>query len=498
MTATSELRDGVLTIRDPWRPKGQQGNFFNACEEPTSEEILFSGSIRGGKTHGACKKLVAWAWKYGGPGYRVGVFRKTYRELEDSTKAVLLRGDGGQPPAIPRELIAYERAKDDMVVLKNGTEILFRSLENAKEAAEKIRNVTFGCMFIDQIEELDSDRQMAGEESYEALYETMCSRLSDPRGPRKMLAAANPGPTDHWVYKRFHPDSSVRQPQTRYIHVTLYDNASQLPEDYLPRMERRRIYDPLWFDRFILGKWGAYGGKRFSMFNEKQHIIDPFPIPPGWEIVEGIDYGYYAPTVVEWVAIDHYGLHYAVAEHNAEKKSIAHHAKQMRAIRAEHNLSPSSTWLDPSAWAQQREFQSVAMEFSDHGIYAAQAQNDRIGGWNRIDELLGVEDLVPDPYASPNEAGERPLIPRLRIFRDRCPELVHELPNARRKDGTDDIEKKNDHALDAFRYAINSRTPEPEMDEHPEDEDPREAYARKRLGRATEEYDDDAEIDYSY
>lgn len=56
----------------------------------------------------------------------------------------------------------------------------------------------------------------------ERLYDTLIGRLSDPRGPRKLVAAANPGPTTTG-YRRF-VDPRSKQPQTRYVHVKLTDN----------------------------------------------------------------------------------------------------------------------------------------------------------------------------------------------------------------------------------------------------------------------------------
>ena len=480
MSADSELRDGVLTVRDHFVPNVRQSEFFNLCNDLVAEQIMFSGSIRGGKTQSCAKRIVADAWKYGGPGWKAGVFRRTYRELEDSTKGVFIRGDGGLPPALPQALYDPRdyRVVDNMITLRNGAEILFRSLENPKEAAEKIRNVTYGAMFIDQIEELDSDE-------YELLYDTMVSRLSDPRGPGKMYLAANPGRTSHFAYKRFHPESEERLPETAYVHVTLHDNKQYLDPKYYARMLRQKTRNPEWYDRFIEGKWGAFGGKRFKNFRvDEPWVIEPFAIPKHWEIIEAIDYGFRAPTVCTSMAIDPFGLHYIVAEHAEAEKPVSHHAAAIKQIRDEHNIPPSVTYLDPSAWAQAREFQSVAMEFSDYGIDCAKAQNDRLGGWNRIDEFLTT--MIPDPYQEGVPFEERRLVPRLRFFAGRCPLLMKELPNLVLKDGSDDVEKKEDHASDTLRYLLMSREPPPLVDDSVQpDIDRRTEYAQRRIREAT-------------
>lgn len=462
--------DGSIVVRDEFpppfhEPTPKQREFWAACHDAHAEEILFDGAIRSGKTQAACKMITSWAWQYGGPNWKFVILRKTYRELEDSTKAAFLRGDGKMPPACPPALIANYRKQDEMAVLHNGAEILFRSAENPAETEDKIRNVTIAGFLIDQVEELAGD-------DYFQLYETLCSRMSDPRGPSKALLVANPGPEDHWVFKRFVAEGSRETyPWTRRVHVKLDENSWNLPERYMEMMRRRESTNNMWYRRFILGEWGAFGGKRFQSWDRNLHVCEPFEIPSDWEIVVGMDYGWANPTVALYCAIDFDGRWWAVGEHYGSERPISWHAKAMREIESSLNLTPSSYWMDPSAWAKKSEYESPSMEFADYGIYAGRAQNDRLGGWNRIDEMMG--ELMED--------GK----PRLRIF-STCTNLIRELPSLRIKDGTDDVEKENDHAADALRYAIMSRMPHPVQDETEEDEDMRERFARRVIERARE------------
>jgi phage terminase large subunit len=459
------VSDEPVIIRDEYpppfhKPTDKQIEFWDACWDVDSEEILFDGAIRSGKTQAACKLIASWAWQFGGPNWKFVIMRRTYRELEDSTKAAFLRGDGKMPPGCPPGLVSHQRAKDEMVVLKNGAEILFRSAENPSDTEDKLRNVTIAGFFIDQVEEL------TGQEYFQ-MYETLLSRMSDPRGPRKALLVANPGPEDHWVYRRF-VDPQTREAQTRRVHVKLDENAWNLPESYVRQMNRRETTNNMWFRRFILGEWGAFGGKRFPVWDEGRHVVEPFQIPPEWEIVQGVDYGWANPTASVWIAIDFEGRWWVAADYSEAERPVSYHVKRMKEIEADLNISPSSIFMDPSCWSQRSEYQSPAMEFADWGLFAARAQNDRLGGWNRIEEML-TENLA-DGY------------PRLRIF-NTCRHLIKELPNLRIKDGTDDVEKENDHVSDALRYAIMSRAPAPLMPEDDEDLDPRDAYAERLLDK---------------
>lgn len=462
MPTTNE--DGVLTVTEEFPPSAKQMAFYKVCSDPTAEEILFDGAIRSGKTQAACRLIAAWAWHFGGLNWKFCVIRKTYRELADSTQAAFIKGDGKMPPACPPELVQRYMIKDETVILKNGAQIMFRSAENAYDAEDKIRNVTLAGFFIDQVEELDSG-------DYFAFYETLLSRLSDPRGPQKALLVANPGPEDHWVYKRF-VGEKTREPQTRRVSVTLLDNAANLGASYVRRMLRRKDTNPLFYRRYILGEWGAFGGKRFASWDPRRHVVVPFEIPPGWEIVQGIDYGWAHPTAAIWCAIDFEGRWWVVAEHYVSERPVSHHSHRIKEIERDNGIPPSSRWLDPSCWARRSEYQSTAMEFAEYGLDCGKAQNDRISGWNRIDEMLS--DEMKD--------GE----PRLRIFNS-CVNLIDELPSLKIKEGTDDVEKEHDDACDALRYAIMSRMPTPIREEEEEELSLRDQIVKNIIDKARSE-----------
>lgn len=444
------VREGDrLVVTDPTHLNPKQVEFRDAAHQAGVKEAIMHGAIGAGKSQIACRMLVAWAWRYGGTYV---CSRLSYRELEDTTKKVMLTGDGDLPPACPPELIKKQYAHGSLnkVVLKNDAEILFRSLEPNERG--KIRNITVAGWFIDQAEELD-------EEEDEEFYDELMGRLRDPRGPRRMLLVANPGPEDHWLARRFGllPEwEASKHPGTVAVHVSLLDNAEFLPHDYVRSMLATRETRPDFYKRMILGVWGAYGGKRFKVWDPRVHLMDPVDIDDGWEVLGGLDWGYKNPFCYLSVVIDYMGRWMVVAEHYEAEKRISEHAVEIKKIEANKDawlgfqgkLSPSARWLDPTAFNKLRdETESHAFALNENGIACGRAQNDRLAGWNRIDEFL-AERL---------EDG----LPRLRVFRGRCPNLQRELPNLTIKPGTDDVEKKNDHAPDALRYVISSRMPTP-------------------------------------
>lgn len=469
MIVSDQVEDGFRTIRvrDTTRPNGKQVEFFRLCDDPLAEEIMFDGSIRMGKSQAALRKMTQWAWKHGG---RYAVARKTYPELINSTMKIALTGEGGMVPAIPEGLIADYIKSEKTVFLKNGAEILFTNLESVEEGKAKLRNISLNGMFIDQVEELDSD-------DWFQFYEELLGRLSDPRGPGKMLLAANPGPTDHWAYKRFvDPETSHKYPQCRYVHGTLYDNREYLDEKYFQGRIRTKEQNPEYYRRMVLGEWGSFGSKRFKVFDRAKHVVTPTSIPKWHEVIEGIDYGYSHPFVTLWVAIDEKERYHVFAEHYERERLISHHAQRIKDIREEFKVLPAATYADPQLFYAQAKnsSSSVALELNDNDIFPGKADNDRLGGWNRIEEMLST-------YIEG--------VPQLTISAH-CKHLIRELPNLRIKDNSDDVEKKNDDASDCLRYIVMSRPPVPKQPDDPEAEgdDRRTVYLRRQQDDAMTEY----------
>jgi hypothetical protein len=451
---------------------------------------MFSGSIRAGKTQSAVRLLVKWALTYKGT-YVISRF--TRQQLEDSTKKVCLYGEGGLGPAIPTEVLlggTLDIAKNEtnnLVRLGNRSEILFRALEPNERG--RIRNLTANAWLIDQAEELEG-------EDIPDFYQELKGRCSE--FPHKLILIANPSYADHFLAKRFIDgmgDAKERYPKAAHVHVSLYDNQENLDPAWFASQIATKDTNPAYYERLVLGKWGVEAKRRFEWFREDLHVIEPFDIPREWEIVEGGDVGWTDPTCWIWVAIDFDENYYVIAEHYAAKTKVSDHAEQIKRIRLNDphderewigegaplplpfrgDLEPSSTWIDPAAW-QTKEGDSTAQLFSEYGIYGAKAENARLPGWARLDELGTKFDRDG-------------MVPRFRIFRDCAPNLVRQLKRAKTLPGTDDIEKREDHALDPTRYIISSRPPAPSKEDDEEEDVPygSRIWVRRQLERGRED-----------
>jgi hypothetical protein len=453
-------------IAPPFVANAKQVEAARHWHDDAARIVTIGGAIRSGKTQAAGRLIVETAVEQPAP-YLVA--RSTYRELEDSTKKAMLFGDGALPPLIPPELVDDYRASDNLVRVKTGAEILFRSLEEGQVG--KLLNLTLGGIFVDQIEELD------GGDEGERVFDTLLGRLSDPRGPRKLLAVANPSGLTHWVHRRL-VEEGTRDRGARYVHVILLDNAANLPADYVAQMLATRETRPAWYRSFILGEWGAFEGQAFEEFEEQVHVVRPFRVPAHWERFESLDHGANHPTVVLPWAADTDGNLVVFGEY-CSPGLVSAHAAAIKLRR--RRWGTRDCFADPSVFASQGltnkwgQPASVATEYSDHGIEIARANNDRQAGYVRLLELLHVEPgRIPPPWASIPEgiAGA----PRLYVFAT-CKELIRQLKSAPVAiDGQDageavdkHWESEHGHAVASLRYGAMSRRGPSEEPKRPPD-----------------------------
>ena len=194
--------------------------------------------------------------------------------------------------------------------------------------------------------------------------------------------------------------------------------------------------------------WLYFSGQIYKEFKRDIHVIKPFPIDNTWLMHCSIDYGQVNPTAVLWIAVDYDGKAYVFDEHYEAGKTVQYHAKVI--LDRRYNLR-TLPLLDPSAFARNRSegerMYSVADEFSENGITCMPAQNDVLGGINRVKEYFQKNELF--------------------IF-ETCRNLIKELETYRWKDrkrldlnAPEEPVKMNDHAVDALRYFILSRPYEP-------------------------------------
>jgi phage terminase large subunit len=85
------------------------------------------------------------------------------------------------------------------------------------------------------------------------------------------------------------------------------------------------------YQRLRKGVWAAAEGLVYE-FDAAIHLLDAFPIPSTWRRIRSIDFGYSNPFVCQWWALDNDDRMYLYREIYRTQRTVAVHAKQIRAL----------------------------------------------------------------------------------------------------------------------------------------------------------------------
>ena len=182
----------------------------------------------------------------------------------------------------PPELISSFNKAEHHLKFVNGSEILFRSLDDP----EKIK-MELGFAYIDEASEVD-------EES----FLMFTGRIRKPNVARRcVFITSNPTTTEHWIY-RYWVKHDVLEDYSDYelIQASTLENV-HLPQDYIDNLLAN--YPQAWQERYVKGKFGYVGtGDRiYPGFSEDLHVRDTKFIK-NKPLIRGWDFGFIHPAVV--------------------------------------------------------------------------------------------------------------------------------------------------------------------------------------------------------
>jgi hypothetical protein len=203
--------------------------------------------------------------------------------------------------------------------VQSGSRVYVRGLKPSEGESlfSKFAGLTLGLIYLDQPEEVPF-----------VIFEALKARLSQRGMPNELYLSPNPPDEDHWLAGEFPlPDSQasdlVCRPGYRYIRTTVYDNATNLPDGYIGRLERDYPPGHVLRRRFIEGRRGlsvvgtpVYKG----YFDRARHVVHE---PGDWEtapsalfdpalpLYESWDWGHSSPCVT-WHQLQHFGAQWVV------------------------------------------------------------------------------------------------------------------------------------------------------------------------------------------
>lgn len=445
------------TVLIPYTPSAKQKLFHLSI----ANEVLYGGAAGGGKSVAIVLDGLKRCLQY--PRSRGYMFRRTYRELEDTLITEALRW-------YPKEIATYNIGRHEMSLI-NGSKIFFRHCQSVANMYD-YAGAEIHWLYIDELTSFE-------QEIYEFLKTRLRARMELGITP-VIRCASNPGNIGHGWVKQYFVDAGPygellphvvhskvkgikRTFTTQYIPALATDNP-HITDDYIFELEQK----PEALRRALLfGDWDAFDGQVFTEWANNPdhyddhlntHVIRPFYIPENWPRIMSFDHGYTKPFSVGWWAVGPRGELYRYREWygcvpGRANKGIELSPRQIaegiveREMESEApNNIPVDRIADPAIFERSRG-DSVAQQMepteTKTGIYFRKGDNSRLAGKMQLHERFR---FGPDGR------------PALYVF-DTCKDFIRTIPTLpydpkKPEDINTDAE---DHIYDETRYCLMSR-----------------------------------------
>jgi hypothetical protein len=429
-----------------YHPEPPQERFHAANEY----DVGYGGLAGAGKSLAAVMEAIRCAATY--PGMWVGVFRRSYDELNESIISKV----------IPLQEALWEHFGAKLTTsgspelrFRNGSLIRFRYAESIVDATRR-QGGEYQLLIIDERQQVDPAV---------VIYLETRIRSGSPGLPVIGIRSTfNPGDIGHSALKERYiegtdygtktyelTDPVTNAPLGRHVRFVVGERSPHIDEDYWKSLEA--IADPVLRRQLAEGDWDAGGGLMFSeTFRRAIHVIAPEQLPvdvTNAAVIRarGIDYGMTNPFCCLWAQLYPDNLVVVYRELYQTNLIPDEQAKLILASEdpAEHR---AMSYVDPSTWTQYANVKrvpgvppkSIASDYSKAGVSVAKANNDRIGGVRLVHAALRVR---PDG------------MPRILIY-NTCPNLIREVSSIpRSKVNSEDVDTRvSDHAFDALKYLL--------------------------------------------
>ena len=390
--------------------------------------VLYSGAFGSGKTlllaHVGIKAALDYPGSIGFVGsltynqIRDVVFRKFCQEVDLYQKSL----DEANIPVKIVKTITMSPGKMN-IVFNNGSEIWFRSCDNERNLAGK----DLDWFAIDEPVDVD-----------ESVMTQLIGRLRhDKMSFHFGVLATNPGAENHWLYKYFFMD---KIPGYFVVETSTYDNILIPNYDaYIASMKSR--YDADWVRRYLEGKWGAFSGQIYKMFNMEKHV-KKFDIEDFTNIdkfIAGVDFGIRDPCCILIIAQTVNNNLYVVDEYYESEKSSTEIVKQLVLYHKKYKFN--RIYCDPSAADLIKQGFDRGLpigRFEGDGKVISFANNQVLPGISLVQAIIKNDRLT---------------------INSKCRNLIRSLLAYRYKQDGEQPFKDDDHAADALRYAVSDYKP---------------------------------------
>lgn len=438
LSADNEIRNMLEAMRDAGIPSDQAQRFVEAGYVPLPGMLTFHAWAREADLHGG-PEWIALGGKRGPgkshtimaqvglddcqrvAGLKVLFLRKIQKAAAESLEDVILRVFEFTPHTSNR----------DGVQFPNGSRILIGGFKDEKDI-DKYLGIEYDIIVIEEATQITESKK-------DKLRGSLRSSKPTWR-PRIYLSTNADGVGLLWFKRQFvEPARAGKETNTRFLDVTKIDNPF-VNVEYGAWLDS--LTGPLakaWRD----GDWDAFAGMAFPQWNRERHVVEPFDIPDHWVKWRATDWGFASPFCTLWLTKDpdtrRVYVYRELYGANMTDRQQARNIADMTPTRESIFIH----YADPALWERKSyegKVYSTADEYAAEGIRLTRADNDRLGGKRKINNILA--DL-PDG------------LPGLQVF-ENCPHLIEQLSTlASDKRNPEDVDTDaEDHAYDTLRYGM--------------------------------------------
>ena len=423
--------------------------------------VGFGGARGGGKSWSVRTKAKILAAVY--KGIKLLIVRRTYPELINNHINPLREELYG--------LASYNKS-EKVFTFPNGSTIKFGYCNNDKDL-DQYQGAEYDVIFLHETTQL--------QERWIKKIIACVRGVND--FPKRVYYTCNPGGASHGYFKRLFIDKKYEEGENPedyvFIQALVTDNKALMAAqpDYIKQLES---LPPKIREAWLYGRWDIYEGQFFEDFRDTPdvdlchkagitpeqakaqrrftHVIEPFDIPRGWNIMRSYDFGYNKPFSLGYWAIDYDGVLYRIMEvygwngtpDEGVKWTPDEQFKKFAEIEQTH------PWLkgrkivdsvaDPAIWDASRG-ESIAETANRYGIYFTPGDNERIAGWMQLHYRMQFdENGYPRMYFFDNCNAARRTLP-LMMYSETNPEDLNT--------------KLEDHCPDEIRYMCMSKPVKP-------------------------------------
>lgn len=462
----------------------REGSFHEKFWVSRSKIQFIGGAFANGKTTAIVMKCLMVARDY--PGCRICLGRSTKVKLRTTLQREFFKW-------CPKSWIKRYNKTEGELELTNGSCVDFRYISqkgtDEGESTSNLLSANYDLIAIDQVEdpelqEKDFDDLMGrlrGDTEYQGDDPTMPAD-----GPRWFLLTANP--TGNWVYHKFvRPmydyragienkdlivDEETGVPLIELFEGSTYDNAHNLKSDFIKGLES--TYRGQMRDRYLLGKWASYEGLVYPMVDEQIHFVDHEQIMRyvqrmretkyNLRWLEAYDHGLHSPTCYLLGLVDDEGNILWIDGFYKPEHTIAASAQLIKMIRLMHGVPDDNPiYADPAIFrrggtSDSRVVGSTVANLyqQDFGIQMTRGNNDIANGIVKVQGYLHQHKYHQSPFTG--KAGA-PFMYFSRKLTFVHKEIFSYHWKRQKSSGeiVDEPMDKNDHAMDAIKYATGVR-----------------------------------------